>query len=56
MGLVMVVPRVGTRVELICLSEVEQARFMREHLEVAASETAAQFPVVNTSLARSFLG
>jgi DNA-binding GntR family transcriptional regulator len=55
MGLVMVVPQVGTRVELIRLSEVEQARFMREHLEVAAFESAAQLPEVNTSLARHFL-
>ena len=55
MGLVMVVPQVGTRVELIRLSEVEQARFMREHLEVAAFESAAQLPEVNTSLARRFL-
>jgi DNA-binding GntR family transcriptional regulator len=55
MGLVMVVPQVGTRVELIRLSEVEQARFMREHLEVAAFESAAQLPEVDTSLARRFL-
>ncbi len=55
MGLVVVVPQVGTRVELIRLSEVEQARFMREHLEVAAFEAAARAPDADTSLARQFL-
>jgi DNA-binding GntR family transcriptional regulator len=55
MGLVVVVPQVGTRVALIQLSEVEQARFMREHLEIAAFESAAQLPEVDTSLARRFL-
>lgn len=54
-GLVVVVPQVGTRVELIRLSEVEQARFMREHLEVAAFEAAAQSPTADTTLARRFL-
>lgn len=55
MGLVVVVPQVGTRVALIRLSEVEQARFMREHLEVAAFESAAKLPEADTSLARNFL-
>lgn len=55
MGLVVVVPQVGTRVALIGLNEVEQARFMREHLEAAAFEVAAQAPAVDTSVARRFL-
>lgn len=41
-GLVSVVPQVGTRVELIKLSEVEQARFVRENLEVAAFAAACE--------------
>jgi DNA-binding GntR family transcriptional regulator len=36
-GLVSVVPQVGTRVERIRLSDVEQARFVRETLEIAAA-------------------
>lgn len=55
LGLVVIVPQVGTRVDLIRLSEVEQARFMREHLEVAAFESAAKTPGPDTSLARRFL-
>lgn len=39
-GLVQVVPQVGTRVSLISLREVEEARFVRESLEVAAFEAA----------------
>ena len=39
-GLVQVVPQVGTRVALIRLSDVEEARFVRENLEVAAFEVA----------------
>ena len=35
-GLVSVIPQVGTRVEPIRLGDVEQARFVRESLEVAA--------------------
>lgn len=35
-GLVSVVPQVGTHVERIRLSDVEEARFVRESLEVAA--------------------
>lgn len=55
MGLVAVTPQVGTRVSLIQLGEVEQARFMREHLEVAAFEAAAKLPEVDTTQARAFL-
>jgi DNA-binding GntR family transcriptional regulator len=39
-GLVSVVPQVGTRVELIRLHDVEQARFVRESLETAAFAVA----------------
>jgi GntR family transcriptional regulator, rspAB operon transcriptional repressor len=39
-GLVSVVPQVGTRVELIRLHDVEEARFVRENLELAAFEAA----------------
>jgi DNA-binding GntR family transcriptional regulator len=41
-GLVSVVPQVGTRVALIKLADVEQAQFVREHLEVAAFEAACR--------------
>lgn len=43
-GLVQVVPQVGTRVALISLAAVEQARFVRESVELAAFETAASLP------------
>lgn len=54
LGLVVVVPQVGTRVALIHLDQVEQARFMREHLEVAAFASAARLSV-DTFAARRFL-
>lgn len=41
-GLVTVVPQVGTHVALIKLADVEQAQFIREHLEVAAFEAACR--------------
>lgn len=41
-GLVTVVPQVGTHVALIKLEDVEQAQFIREHLEVAAFEAACR--------------
>lgn len=41
-GLVTVVPQVGTHVALIKLSDVEQAQFVREHLEVAAFDAACR--------------
>jgi DNA-binding GntR family transcriptional regulator len=41
-GLVSVVPQVGTRVELIRLYDVEQARFVRESLETAAFAVACE--------------
>jgi DNA-binding GntR family transcriptional regulator len=43
-GLVSVVPQVGTRVERIRLSDVEQAQFVRENLEVAAFAAACKRP------------
>ncbi|MFE6738646.1 GntR family transcriptional regulator [Streptomyces tubercidicus] len=43
-GLVVVVPQVGTRVELISLHEVEEARFVRESLELSAFEAACRKP------------
>jgi DNA-binding GntR family transcriptional regulator len=39
-GLVDVVPQVGTTVSVIRMSEVEEARFVRENLEVAAFKAA----------------
>lgn len=44
-GLVSVVPQVGTRVELIGMSDVEEARFVRESLELAAFAVACEKPV-----------
>jgi DNA-binding GntR family transcriptional regulator len=41
-GLVSVIPQVGTRVELISMSDVAQAQFVRESLEVAAFEAACK--------------
>jgi DNA-binding GntR family transcriptional regulator len=41
-GLVSVTPQVGTRVELISMSDVAQAQFVRESLEVAAFEVACK--------------
>ena len=43
-GLVSVVPQVGTRVELIRLHDVEEARFVRESLERAAFDAACVNP------------
>lgn len=43
-GLVQVAPQVGTRVALIDLAEVEQARFVRESLEVAVFRVASALP------------
>lgn len=40
-GLVQVVPQVGTKVSRISLGDVEEARFIRESLEVAAFELAS---------------
>ncbi|MFC5639792.1 GntR family transcriptional regulator [Kitasatospora cinereorecta] len=54
-GLVSVVPQVGTRVELIRLDDVEQARFVRESLETAAFAEACAKPVRDVSALRDLL-
>ena len=54
-GLVQVVPQVGTRVALISLSAVEQARFVREAVELAAFETACSLPVRDVHALRDLL-
>jgi DNA-binding GntR family transcriptional regulator len=43
-GLVSVIPQVGTRVELISMSDVAQAQFVRESLEVSAFTAACKLP------------
>ena len=50
--LVTVVPQVGTQVAPIRLAEVEDARFMREHLEIAAFSAAVRLPEIDTGPAR----
>lgn len=54
-GLVTVVPQVGTRVVPIRLHDVEQARFVRESLEVAAVAEACAKPDRNVDRLRSLL-
>jgi GntR family transcriptional regulator, rspAB operon transcriptional repressor len=54
-GLVQVVPQVGTRVALIRLSDVEEARFIREVLEVAAFEEACANPARKITTLRRLL-
>ncbi|MEW9522114.1 GntR family transcriptional regulator [Streptomyces tubercidicus] len=54
-GLVSVVPQVGTRVELIRLRDVEQARFVRESLETAAFVAACEKPGRDVSVLRELL-
>jgi DNA-binding GntR family transcriptional regulator len=54
-GLVQVLPQVGTRVARIRLDEVEQARFVREHLEVAAFAAACQHRGVDLSELRGLV-
>ncbi|MFE3138634.1 GntR family transcriptional regulator [Streptomyces scopuliridis] len=53
--LVHVVPQVGTRVGLIRLRDVEEARFVRESLEVAAFETACSGPKPDVTVLRELL-
>jgi DNA-binding GntR family transcriptional regulator len=43
-GLVQVLPQVGTLVARIRMSDVEEARFVRENLEMAAFEAACAIP------------
>ncbi|GAA5187614.1 GntR family transcriptional regulator [Rugosimonospora acidiphila] len=54
-GLVHVVPQVGTRVGLIGLREVDEARFVRESLEVAAFEVACADRAPDVSALRDLL-
>ncbi|MBN9609909.1 MAG: GntR family transcriptional regulator [Actinobacteria bacterium] len=54
-GLVSVVPQVGTRVELIRLGDVEQARFVRESLELSAFAVACAQPTRDVGALRSLL-
>lgn len=54
-GLVSVVPQVGTRVELIRLESVEQARFVRESLETAAFAAACEKPERDVAPLRELL-
>lgn len=55
MGLVEVVPQVGTHVSLIRMNDVEEARFIRENLELAAFEVACTSPVRDVSALRTLL-
>jgi GntR family transcriptional regulator, rspAB operon transcriptional repressor len=54
-GLVSVVPQVGTRVERIRLHDVEEARFVREALELAAFAEACERPDRDVSTMRALL-
>ncbi|HEX8497433.1 MAG TPA: GntR family transcriptional regulator [Actinomycetales bacterium] len=55
MGLVTVVPQVGTRVALISMADVVQAQFVRETLEVAAFAAACADPDRDVSVLRGLL-
>lgn len=48
-GLVIVVPQVGTKVALISLQEVEEARFVRESLELSAFGQVCTMPDLDVS-------
>lgn len=54
-GLVSVVPQVGTRVEPIRLHDVEQARFVRESLELGAFAAACEHPERDVTELRTLL-
>lgn len=54
-GLVTVVPQVGTRVELIRMRDVEEARFVRESLELAAFDAACGRPERDIGVLRELL-
>jgi DNA-binding GntR family transcriptional regulator len=54
-GLVVVIPQVGTSVALISLQDVEEARFVRENLEIAAFAQVCGKPDVNISGMRELL-
>lgn len=55
LGLVEVYPQVGTQVSLIRMSDVEEARFIRESLELAAFEEACASPARDVSALRELL-
>jgi len=48
-GLIVVVPQVGTAVALISLQEVEEARFVRESLELSAFAQVCTMPALDIS-------
>lgn len=54
-GIVVVTPQVGTQVSLVRWHDVEEARFMREKLEVGAFEAAVAKPVADVSDLRGVL-
>lgn len=54
-GLVVVIPQVGTTVALISLQDVEEARFVRENLEIAAFAQACTKPDLDISGMRALL-
>jgi DNA-binding GntR family transcriptional regulator len=54
-GLVQVLPQIGTLVARIRMTDVEEARFVRESLETAAFEAACQFPTRDVSALRVIL-
>jgi DNA-binding GntR family transcriptional regulator len=54
-GLVTVTPQVGTKVSLISISEVRDAQFVREHLEVAAFAEGCKLPNPDVSPLRAIL-
>jgi DNA-binding GntR family transcriptional regulator len=55
-GLVSVIPQVGTRVELIKMSDVVQAQFVRESLEVAAFKVACKLQARDVTGLRALIG
>ncbi|MDQ2851795.1 MAG: GntR family transcriptional regulator [Actinomycetota bacterium] len=55
-GLVIVIPQVGTSVAKIRMADVHEARFVREALEVAAFEEACAADADNCSTLRLLLG
>lgn len=54
-GLVQVLPQVGTLVSRIRMADVEEARFVRESLEMAAFEAACSSPDRDVSELRSLI-
>jgi GntR family transcriptional regulator, rspAB operon transcriptional repressor len=54
-GLLQVRPQVGTLVARIRLSDAEEARFVREHLEAAAVQIVSESPDRDVSVLREYL-